>query len=47
MPIFCEQHAAETAKFAATVHNMDVQAAAAAIAAREFATTQFRQLGPS
>jgi hypothetical protein len=40
--ILREQHAAETAKFAYTVHNMDESAARAAIDARERASKQFR-----
>ncbi|WP_288993383.1 hypothetical protein, partial [uncultured Marinobacter sp.] len=42
--ILREQHSAETAKFAATVHKMDPKAAGAAIAARELSSKQFRQL---
>ena len=42
--ILREQHSAETAKFAAAVHNMSVPAAGAAIAARERSSKQYRQL---
>jgi ribonuclease HI len=39
-----EQHAAETAKFYATVHNMDTAKAARAIASRELSSKRFREL---
>jgi hypothetical protein len=42
--ILREQHSVETAKFSASLHNMDTKPAGAAIAARERASKQFSQL---